>query len=32
MAHPGSPGHDQPEIQQLIALKDPDERRNWFLK
>lgn len=31
-AHPGSPGHDQPEIQQLIALKDPDERRNWFLK
>ena len=31
-AHPGSPGHDQPEIQQLISLKDPDEQRKWFLK
>jgi hypothetical protein len=31
-ANPGSPGHDQPQIQQLITLKDPDERRNWFLK
>ena len=30
--NPGSPGHDQPEIQQLIGLKDPAERRNWFLK
>jgi len=31
-ANPGSPGHSQPEIQQLIALKDPDERRRWFMK
>jgi hypothetical protein len=30
--NPGSPGHDQPEIQQLIRLQDPDERRQWFLK
>jgi hypothetical protein len=29
---PGSAGHDQAEIQQLIKLTDPDERRKWFLK
>jgi hypothetical protein len=30
--NPGTPGHDDPVIQQLIALSDPDERRQWFLK
>jgi hypothetical protein len=30
--HPDAPGHDQPEIQQLIALTDPRDRREWFLK
>ncbi len=29
---PGADGHDNPIIQQLIALTDPDERRQWFLK
>lgn len=29
---PGSTGHDRAEIQQLIKLNDPDERRKWFLK
>ena len=30
--NPGALGHDNPIIQQLINLTDPDERRRWFLK
>ena len=30
--NPGSPGHDNPQIQELIALEDFDERRNWFIE
>jgi hypothetical protein len=30
--NPGTPGHDNPQIQQLITLVDFDERRNWFLE
>jgi hypothetical protein len=30
--NPGSPGHDDPILQQLIGLTDPDERRRWFMK
>jgi len=30
--NPGASGHDNPIIQQLISLTDPDERRKWFLK
>jgi Protein of unknown function (DUF3604) len=30
--NPGTPGHDNPQIQQLITLTDFDERRNWFIK
>ncbi|MEH6634464.1 MAG: DUF3604 domain-containing protein [Halioglobus sp.] len=30
--NPGAPGHDIPQIQQLIGLTDFDERRNWFIK
>ena len=30
--NPGTPGHDNPTLQQLIGLKDPDERRRWFMK
>ncbi|MEH6610670.1 MAG: DUF3604 domain-containing protein [Halioglobus sp.] len=29
---PGAPGHDHPQIQQLINLTDLEERRRWFLK
>lgn len=30
--NPGTPGHENPIIQQLIRMTDPDERRNWFMK
>jgi hypothetical protein len=30
--NPGTPGHDNPIIQQLIKLTDPDERQSWFMK
>ena len=30
--HPGTPGHDNPQIQQLISLTDFDERRQWFIE
>lgn len=30
--NPGAPGHDIPQIQQLIGLVDFDERREWFLE
>ncbi len=30
--NPGTPGHDNPILQQLIGLTDPDERRRWFMK
>ncbi|MEH6570113.1 MAG: DUF3604 domain-containing protein [Halioglobus sp.] len=30
--NPGVPGHDNPILQQLIGLSDPDERRRWFMK
>jgi len=30
--HPGSPGHDHPQIQQLISMTDFTERRNWFIE
>jgi hypothetical protein len=30
--HPGTPGHDNPQIQQLITLTDFEERRNWFIE
>jgi hypothetical protein len=30
--HPGTPGHDNPQIQQLISLTDFTERRNWFIE
>jgi hypothetical protein len=30
--NPGAPGHDIPQIQQLIGLVDFDERRNWFIE
>ncbi len=30
--HPGSPGSDQPQIKELVALTDPAQRRDWFLK
>jgi hypothetical protein len=30
--HPGTPGHDHPQIQQLISLTDFTERRNWFIE
>ena len=30
--HPGAPGADAPEIRQLVAMTDPAERRDWFLK
>ena len=30
--NPGTPGHDNPQIQQLISLTDFEERRNWFIK
>ena len=30
--HPGSAGSDQPQIQELVALTDPADRRDWFLK
>jgi hypothetical protein len=30
--HPGTPGHDNPQIQQLINLTDFTERRNWFIE
>ncbi|MCZ6828431.1 MAG: DUF3604 domain-containing protein [Gammaproteobacteria bacterium] len=30
--NPGSPGHDNPILQQLLALTDPEERRRWFMK
>ncbi len=30
--NPGAPGHDIPQIQQLIGLTDFAERRNWFIE
>jgi hypothetical protein len=30
--NPGSPGHDNAQIQELIGLTDFDERRNWFIE
>lgn len=30
--HPGTPGHDSEEIQQLIRLEEPAQRREWFLR
>jgi hypothetical protein len=30
--HPGSPGSDQPQIKELVALTDPAQRRDWFLR
>jgi hypothetical protein len=30
--NPGAPGHEQGQIQELIALTDLDERRKWFMK
>jgi len=30
--NPGTPGHDHPQIQQLIGMTDFDERRNWFIE
>ncbi len=30
--HPGSPGHDHPQIQQLISMTDFTERRTWFIE
>ncbi|MEP6391409.1 MAG: DUF3604 domain-containing protein [Halioglobus sp.] len=30
--HPGSPGSDQPQIKELVALTAPADRRDWFLK
>ena len=29
--HPDAPGADAPEIRQLVAMTDPNERREWFL-
>lgn len=28
----GAPGHDIPQIQELIGLTDFDERRSWFIE
>jgi hypothetical protein len=30
--NPGAPGHDIPQIQELIGLVDFDERRKWFIE
>ena len=30
--NPGAPGHDIPQIEELIGLTDFDERRNWFIE
>ena len=30
--NPGAPGHDIPQIQELIGLTDFDERRKWFIE
>ena len=30
--NPGAPGHDIPQIQELIGLTDFDERRKWFME
>tara|TARA_R110002110_G_scaffold330339_1_gene541598 strand:- start:17381 stop:19147 length:1767 start_codon:yes stop_codon:yes gene_type:complete len=30
--NPGTQGHNQPEIQQLINLVDRNERRKWFMQ
>ena len=30
--HPGTQGHDNPQIQELISLTDFDDRRNWFIE
>jgi len=30
--NPGSPGHQQPQIQELISLTDVAKRRDWFLE
>ena len=30
--NPGAPGHDMPQIQELIGLVDFDERRKWFIE
>jgi len=30
--NPGTPGHDHPQIQELVSLTDFDERRAWFIE
>ena len=30
--NPGTQGHDNPQIQQLISMTDFEERRNWFVE
>jgi len=30
--NPGTPGHDNPIIQQLIKMTDPAQRLGWFMK